>query len=263
LSKIYTTRVVENRQIIKGHFLITLENPLKDTRPVEPGNFFMLSPSDTYDPLLRRPLSVHRINHSEIQFLYRIAGRGTLKLSEKRNGDPVSVLGPLGNSFPIMDMENVLFIAGGIGIAPIIPLMEKFLSLNKWDGNAILFYGVRTERDILLIDSLRQRTIELIISTDDGSFGERGDIVSVFKKYIRNFPPASSIAYACGPVSMLKNLASLVADHKIPCYVAMEGHMACGTGICMGCAIMTVNGYKRICREGPVFACEEITWARI
>jgi len=260
LGKIYTTTVIENRQIIRDHFLITLENPLNNKETIEPGKFFMISPGKTFDPLLRRPLSIHRINNNHIQFLYRIAGRGTALLSEMENGDTISIIGPLGRPFPIKPVKNVILIAGGIGIAPIIPLMDKFLSLNRWRGKITLFYGVRGKRDLLLMDDISRAGIDLVISTDDGSFGKRGDIVSVLKRYIHNLSSQDSIFYACGPRPMLRSLAILVKKYKSNCYVSMEENMACGIGICMGCSIMTVDGYKRVCREGPVFSYEEIRW---
>jgi dihydroorotate dehydrogenase electron transfer subunit len=258
LSKIYTTTVIENRQIIKDHFLITLENPLEET--IEPGRFFMISPGRAFDPLLRRPLSIHRISNNHIQFLYKMVGRGTVLLSEMKNGDSISIMGPLGRPFPIRRVKNVILIAGGIGIAPIIPLMDRFLSLNRWRGKVMLFYGVRGKRDLLLMDEITQTGIDLVISTDDGSFGKRGDIVSVLSRYLHNFSFQDSIFYACGPRPMLKSLAKLMKRYKFNCYVSMEENMACGIGICMGCSIMTVKGYKRVCREGPVFSYEEIQW---
>lgn len=226
----------------------------------------MLSVDSGPDPLLKRPFSVHRRLGCDFQILYRVVGKGTGILSKRRPGDLLDVVGPLGNEFPVTKThDKIILIAGGVGIAPIFALAEKF---KKEDP--LLFYGARTKEETLCIDELRSLGIKPIISTDDGSSGEKGNIVNV----LRNFLASDSAGtihgsslhlthyclYACGPVPMLKALCSLAIKYSLKGYIALEQNMACGLGTCLGCVVNTIDGYKRVCKEGPVFRIEEIKW---
>jgi dihydroorotate dehydrogenase electron transfer subunit len=275
LSRLFKAIVKENKQIIKDHYLLTL-HPLEKIKEPKPGNFFMVSVDKGLDPLLKRPFSVHRRSGDNFQLLYRVVGKGTKILGGKQPGETCEVLGPLGNEFPLnRNHKNIVLVAGGIGVAPIFALVELITKACKTKnttpdpplvkgGNIspILFYGTRTEREILCIDEFKSIGIDPVISTDDGTFGNKGNIISVLKKYLtRNPLPATrNTLYACGPEPMLKSLSVLVKKFRLKGYAALEQNMACGLGTCLGCVVNTKNGYKRVCKEGPVFPIEDIVW---
>ncbi len=243
--------------LIDNHYLITLRPKVKIKKP-KPGNFFMVAVDTGLDPLLKRPFSVHRWIDNNFQLLYRVVGKGTKILSEKKPGNSLDILGPLGKGFPAPKKENqVILVAGGLGIAPIFAMAE-----NIKKKNPLLFYGTKTKKDVILIDEFRSLGIDPIVSTDDGSQGRRGNIVNVLKKYLARHPSPVTcyVLYACGPEIMLEALSDLASKFNIKGYFAMEQNMACGIGTCLGCVIKTRKGHKRVCKEGPVFPIEEIVW---
>lgn len=218
----------------------------------------MVAVDEGLDPLLNRPLSIHRWLGPDFQLLYRVVGKGTEILSRKKPGDVLDILGPLGNGFPVSKKSgNVILVAGGVGIAPIFSLAE---SLKK--RKPALFYGARTKDEVLCINELKSIGIDPVISTDDGTMGKKGNIVNVLKDYLsRNSSSVTDhVLYACGPGPMLKALSALAKKHNLQGHIALEQGMACGIGTCLGCVVNTTKGYKRVCKEGPVFPIEDIIW---
>jgi dihydroorotate dehydrogenase electron transfer subunit len=217
----------------------------------------MIGTNNSYDPLLKRPFSLFRKTSGEVHFLYRIKGKGTEKMRQMKKGTAVSMFGPLGNGYS-MPGKNLtpLLVAGGIGIASLFPLIEK---LGK---NAYLFYGGRTTEELLMLDELRGMVKELIISTDNGSTGRKGTVIDVLKDFLTSHFSllTSGLIYACGPAPMLEAVSKVASEKGIKGYISMEENMACGVGACLGCAVKTKKGYKRVCKEGPVFPIEEIVW---
>lgn len=254
MGKIFSAEIIENKRISQTYFLLKLSTPKISEEPA-PGQFYMIDACDTYDPLLKRPFSIFRKSKEELQFLYRIWGRGTELIARKKTGENLCLVGPLGNGYPKLKENSVpLLIAGGTGMASLFSLAE---SIPK---KAYFFYGGKTMDDILLRDELSNVAKELIISTDDGSFGEKGTVVDSLKKFLNEHAADSFVVYACGPSAMLKSVAKIVLKNKIESYVSVEENMACGIGACMGCAVKTKSGYKRVCKEGPVFPAGEIAW---
>lgn len=218
----------------------------------------MVAVDSGLDPLLKRPFSVHRWINGNFQLFYRVIGKGTKILSEKKPGNVLDILGPLGKGFPAPKKDRqVILVAGGLGIAPIFAMAE-----NIKNKIPLLFYGTKTKKGILLIDEFRSLGIDPIVSTDDGSLGRKGNIVNVLKKYFTRHPSPVTryVLYACGPEIMLKALSDLASEFNIKGYIAMEQNMACGIGTCLGCVVKTKKGHKRVCKEGPVFPIEEIVW---
>jgi dihydroorotate dehydrogenase electron transfer subunit len=266
LSRLFKASVLENRPINKDHYLLTL-HPLEKIIQPEPGNFFMMSVDSGLDPLLKRPFSIHRRLRSDFQILYRVVGRGTGLLSERKPGDLLDVTGPLGNKFPAAGADNkMILIAGGLGMAPVFNLAEKFRKKKP-----LLFYGARNKEELLCIDELRSLGIEPVISTDDGSYGIKGNIIHAVKIFLsRRLSPLYERKagvtryrlYACGPKPMLIALSQLAATYGLKGYMALEQNMACGLGTCLGCVANTNKGYARVCKEGPVFKIEEIVWEK-
>ena len=222
-----------------------------------PGQFYMIEVNRGSDPLLKRAFSLFKRTSDGFQLLYRIKGRGTSLLKEMKRDAALEVLGPLGNHYPVPSEEQVpLVIAGGIGIASVFP----FISAHQ--GRAFVFYGARSGDEIFVLDELKAMSRDMFISTDDGSMGTKGNIVEVLDNYLdsKSTDISRYVLYACGPYPMLKAVSQVAASKGISAYVSMEERMACGLGACLGCVVKTKTGYKRVCKEGPVFKSEEIVW---
>jgi dihydroorotate dehydrogenase electron transfer subunit len=260
LSKLFRATVTENKRVIKNHYLLTLR-PLKRIKKSRPGNFFMISVESGLDPLLKRPFSVHRSTAREFQILYRVVGKGTTILSKRKQGDVLDVIGPLGNTFPVNKKRGNILVAGGLGIAPIFGLADSIVNSPALE-QPLLFYGVRTAKEVLCKKDLAAIGLRPVIATDDGTIGNKGNIVKVLEKFIKSGSVNINeyAIYACGPRPMLKSLSALANKLEIKGYAALEQNMACGIGTCLGCVVHTTGGLKRVCKEGPVFPMEEIIW---
>ncbi|BCB96419.1 dihydroorotate dehydrogenase B (NAD(+)), electron transfer subunit [Dissulfurispira thermophila] len=258
MNRYFKAIVLEN-SVLNNHFrLLTIEAEriAIDARPNPvPGQFYMLQAGNTYDPLLKRPFSIFRYEDGLMSFLYRVRGKGTLLLSSLKKGDIIDVIGPLGNGYPEPEGDFIA-VAGGIGIASLFPLLSKF------KNRAYLFYGARNKQELVMIDEAKTFSKESFVATDDGSEGHRGTVTDLLKSFLNSslITHHSSLIYACGPSPMLKELLHIVVGEKAKCYISLEEHMACGVGACIGCVVKTVSGYKRVCKEGPVFEIREIVW---
>lgn len=234
-------KIKENKQLSNDIYLMKLEGDLSEIK--NPGEFVEIKLDNYY---LRRPISVHNYSKNELTLLYKVLGRGTNDLSKYQIGKELDVLVGLGNGFDISKSNKPLLIAGGIGIAPMYNLALKF---NKLGIKPTLIYGVSRESDLVLIDEF-SKICNLIICSDDGSHGFKGNVVSYLKENKIDFDKY----YACGPQVMLKYLKQYSENG----YVSLEARMGCGFGACMGCSIETTHGPKRVCKEGPVFEASEV-----
>ena len=239
-------------------------------KTARPGQFVMVRCESAPDTLLRRPLGIHRIYSDGIEMLYEIVGKGTAALSEKRTGEPLDILGPLGNGFEtdeaLASKSKVTIISGGIGVAPLTALAEDIHKAGQRDITVIL--GARRKTHILCEDEFRAFGCKVIVSTDDGSMGKKGLVTDILKKRTTHAEGTKdNIIYACGPNPMLKAVWAIAAPLGIPCQFSFEEHMACGVGVCLGCPGKvrpadgsSAFGYKMVCKDGPVFSGEEIVW---
>ena len=232
-------KVVENSCVAKDVYKIRLEGKFKG----EPGQFYMLRAWNEY-PYLSRPISIYDITDEYIEFLYLVVGKGTGILSNCRNGDHISILGPLGNGFNTKnEYEKVALISGGIGIAPLLYL-AKNLKAKKID----LLAGFKNE--VYCIEEFKEYA-SVSIATEDGSVGEKGFVTELIEKN------AYDAAFVCGPTPMMK--AVIIIEPSYNTYVSLEAHMGCGIGACLGCQIEVKDkGILRICKDGPVFDAKEV-----
>jgi dihydroorotate dehydrogenase electron transfer subunit len=256
LSRQFRAQIKDNRPLNRNHNLLSLINLDSMTDPL-PGQFYMLEVSGGYDPILKRAFSLFRRTSDGIQILYRIVGKGTAMLRNMKEGVIVDVVGPLGNAYPLPSEDQIpLVIAGGIGIASVFPVVEKL------SGRTYVFYGVRTKDEILMVEEIQKISRELSISTDDGSCDWKGTAVDLLNHFLTHRRSLISrfLIYACGPKPFLKEISVIASLYKIKAYLSLEENMACGIGACLGCVVKTASGYKRVCKEGPVFDSEEIVW---
>ena len=254
---------------------------------------------------LRRPLSIYQIfnarkaKQSQIGLLFKIVGEGTFWLSQRQPGDKIDILGPLGNGFNIeSEAKNLLLVAGGIGIAPLV-----FLSQHTSPRHSItLIHGANTATQIYPFSSPQSEVlshnsqqsnlpglageVQFIPVTEDGSMGRKGRVTDI----LPDFLDWADQIYACGPVDMYKamaeillpdsSLASLDPHSSLPdshsslraersnpkikkCQVSLEVRMGCGFGACYGCTINTRKGLKQVCRDGPIFELSDVLWKEL
>ena len=204
--------------------------------------------------MLPRPISICEIdkNDGALHLVYRVAGKGTQEFSEKNTGMELSVLGPLGNGFPLKSKKAFL-IGGGIGIPPILELAKQL------DCEKQIVLGYRNS-DMFLLDEFKKYG-SVYIATEDGSYGSKGNVLDA----IRENDLEADIIYACGPTPMLRALKEYAAEKQMECWISMEEKMACGIGACLACVCKSkeVDAHtnvhnKRVCKEGPVFRAEEV-----
>lgn len=259
-SRLHTGIVLTHESAGRGYYRLILKAPAA-AASARPGHFVMLRVSENLDPLLARPFGIASVpSRSTIEILYRIAGRGTALLTRMEAGRTLQFLGPLGNGFALPKKdETAVLVAGGSGFPPL-----QFLS-QQVKGPAHLFVGSRY-KDCLppsgVLNRFRECCSTVHIATEDGSMGVKGMTTDILNRFLtRAEKKAHLVIYACGPHAMLAAVSKMAAEHSLSCYVSMEERMGCGLGACMGCSIpMKTGGYKRACKEGPVFDSRDVEW---
>ena len=253
-----------NKRVATDTFLMGFRCP-EIAATSRPGQFIMLRVKNGVEPLLRRPFSICGIQGKDLVcILYRVVGLGTAILSETRDGETMSVIGPLGRGFELPEMDKKpLLVAGGIGVAPILFLAQVM------EGRDIEFMtGFTTSSEMIDTGQVINLSIKISMATDDGTAGYPGTVTDLLNAYLDQNPDRSCNLYACGPLQMLKSVVSIVVDRNISCQVSMESAMACGLGACQGCAVKAFSRegeirYHHVCKDGPVFPAHLIDWKSI
>jgi len=238
----------------------------------QPGQFITVRCGDF---TLRRPFSVHQVSSQEIAFLFKVAGKGTLWLSQRQRGERIDVLGPLGKGFSIpptksRQSKHLLLVAGGIGIAPLVFLMQHAssqhqITLIHGTSTAVQFYPFSSAGKKQSKLSPLPNGVQFIPVTEDGSMGQKGRATDILPDFLN----WADQVYACGPVDMYKAMAEMSLRAKrsnlklTKCQISLEVRMGCGFGACYGCTIKTKKGLKQVCRDGPVFELDDIIWQEV
>jgi len=267
---IYIGEILSNKEIQKELFLMKVKLDSAFDDPL-PGQFVMIRIAGLNDPFLSRPISIYSFsrgkNFCAIELLYRVVGKGTQILAGLIKTSQVEINGPLGVSFEMpADKKQIIFIAGGIGIAPLSLLAEQLYRNGCSSKHAMSFYlGAQTADAIVGLDKLQKLCYNIQIYTDDGSMGRKGLVTEAFQKDMKKYSAANTIIYACGPKAMVKVLSRILNGSKFHCQASLEEKMACGTGACVGCAVGIRDNdgnlsYKRVCADGPVFDIRQIVW---
>lgn len=234
---------------------------------VSPGEFVHVKVDDKAT-ILRRPLSVHKVKKNLIYILFRVRGRGTKLLSQCKKGDVLNVIGPLGNGFDfkaqsseLRALSNIL-IAGGMGVAPLVFLAEKLAAGKKGKTNIknLVLLGAKNKKEVLAEQEFKKTGFEIQVATDDGSRGFKGNVVDLLKTLLRaKYSELRANLYACGPKEMFYEIKKVLEKYpQIKAQVSFEQFMGCGLGVCCGCVIETKAGYKKVCKDGPVFNINDI-----
>ncbi len=209
---------------------------------------------------LRRPISICECDGDLIRLCYEVRGKGTDWMASRKEGDMISLLGPLGNGFTYNEGERALVVGGGIGIYPL-------LSIGKKCASAKAAFGFRTKSLINSLELFEARGIKTDVITDDGSSGRRGFVTELVKEKLAE--GNIDVVYVCGPRGMMAAVAAICEEAGVRCEVSMEERMGCGVGACLACVCKTMfvdnqgvvgEKYKRVCVDGPVFDSKEIIW---
>jgi dihydroorotate dehydrogenase electron transfer subunit len=256
--------ILTNVKIQGGYYKLIIKDA-KIARICRPGQFLMLKVDDSREPLLRRPLSIHRVDKEKIEMLYERVGRGTEILSRRKANEFLDVIGPLGNGFtlpPKSRQSRLVLVAGGMGVAPLVFLAQRLAAEKHKSGEAKIqvFIGARTKEQILCEKEFKKLGCDVKIATDDGSLGFFGRVTGLLEVALSAMDCQRCIVFACGPKPMLWELVRISRKKLIPTQVSLEEHMSCGIGACLGCVVNTVEGYKRVCKEGPVFEGEKLIY---
>jgi len=234
---------------------------------------------------MRRPLSIMRANPEEgwIDLLFKVVGEGLELFSEKKPGDKLSLIGPIGHPFePRSDRPNVLLIGGGVGVPPMIFLAEH-LKNDTREWHPLVFMGSeipfpfdlqKSAIDCAWLPNVIDSAMPLLeqwnipsrlasLSEFDGC--HRGLVTDLGEKYLASLSSdrlAKTEVFACGPTAMLQAVARLSRKYGLPCQVSLEEFMACAVGGCAGCTVLveTPDGpaMKRVCVDGPVFDADAV-----
>lgn len=228
----------------------------------KPGNFIEIRVNNDIEPFLRRPISIYNIDKEKgiLEFIFQVKGKGTKILSERNEGELIDIVGPLGfGTFKYSNYEKLAIIGGGIGVFPLYELAKN----AKNDGKIINTYlGFRNKDLVVLENEFDKISNNLVITTDDGSYAQKGFAIDFLKKDIESGKIDS--IYACGPLPMLRAVRNLAIEKNIPCQISLEERMACGLGVCLGCAVKTAKStkeapeYWHVCKAGPVFQAKDV-----
>jgi dihydroorotate dehydrogenase electron transfer subunit len=230
-----------------------------------PGQFVMVQVGAQQPPLLRRPFSIFGLmgGHGRvegIELLVKAVGPGTRRLTGMNVGESVNLLGPLGHGFRVGSNDRRIYLAaGGIGVAPIRFLAGDLIAKGVSPENCHLFLGGRSQLDLLCGQDFRTWGIAVTLTTDDGSAGDQCLVTDPLETAIQEHRP--DLVCACGPHGMLVCIAGIVERHNIRCQLSIETMMACGMGVCLGCAVESrkqQESFLHACIHGPVFDAEEL-----
>jgi len=261
-------KILSRKEVAPNIYLMKLKAPeiVQDTLP---GQFIYIKCSKDNYPLLRRPLSIHRIDKEkeEIYILFQVAGEGTKLLSQRVVGDDLDIMGPIGNGFNIYpESKKIIIVGGGIGVAPLLALCEESIRQGK---EVRVLIGALKKELVLGEESFKILGAKVDVATNDGSYKYKGLVTDLLEKIIKEGWLPDQI-FACGPKLKLKKIVKISLNAHINCQVSLEERMACGIGACLGCVckIKTKDKkgdkvkyeYKRVCVDGPIFEGSEVVW---
>ena len=258
MEKQEEANIVDHREVKGGYRLLTLAAP--GIAPlVKPGQFVHVKIPHMAEALLRRPFSVFKAEGTSLSILYKCVGHGTSVMKYLQPGETLSLVGPLGNGYPVCDPAAFpVLAAGGYGMAAL------YLVARNAPRPGVAFFGGRTRDDILCVEDFEALGWTVRVTTDDGSMGLKGLVTAALDEWLRD-PPAQPEFFACGPNAMLKAMGDRAMAGGWKAWLSMDRHMCCGVGACLTCVQKIRAGddaweWKRICREGPVFESRDILW---
>jgi dihydroorotate dehydrogenase electron transfer subunit len=251
----------EVKKVKNDIFLLSFQSS-HIARVAQPGNFLHLKLQST---ILRRPLSIHKIENNLIYIFFKVRGRGTKALAQKKKNDWLDIIGPLGNGFKIKNEENSILVGGGIGAAPLLFLAQKLVESSTFNVQCsalenIILLGAKDRKEVVCEKEFKNLGFRIKVATEDGSKGQKGFVTDLLKKRLMTYDLGlRTNVYACGPKDMFYQINKIVKNYKnVNTQLSFEQFMGCGVGVCCACVISTKAGYKKVCQDGPVFSLKEI-----
>ena len=249
LPKIVEAAVVlSNKALTADVYELQVKAP-ESAKLAAPGMFCQLGLSRGQGVLLRRPISIADAADNTLTFIYRLVGKGTVEMSRLKPGEEISCLGPLGHGFTL-EAKKPLLVGGGMGAAPLLFLAKAY------KGKAELLVGGRNCQELFWTEIYKDIVSKIHITTDDGSLGKKGFTVDLLPELLQNNDYDTIIV--CGPEIMMRGIYKVAKEFGVKCQVSLEKRMACGLGACLSCSVDTINGRKKVCKDGPVFWAEEV-----
>ena len=199
-----------------------------------------------------------------LEFIFQVKGKGTKILADVEVGQDIDIVGPIGNGvFDVKNYNNAAIIGGGIGVFPLYELAKQLKLAGA--ENVSTYLGFRSKDFVTSENEFAAVSSKLVITTDDGSYKEKGFAINKLREDIEAKEKNGEkldIIFACGPLPMLKAVQALALEKNIPCQLSLEERMACGLGVCLGCAVKLAGTeelkYKHVCKDGPVFWANEV-----
>ena len=257
MAKVLKEKIKAVEQLSPTIYKLTIESEYV-AQNARPGQFVNVKCCDGLNVLLRRPISICDVDRKNGTFdiVFQVRGNGTEYLAQKKPGNIVDIIAPLGNPFDIVEeYTKVAVVGGGIGIFPLLHLLKEKKALKK-----TAFLGFRSKEFIVMTEEFEKASDQLFISTDDGSMGHKGLIIDVLEKDL--LENEYDIIYTCGPTPMIKKTVEIAQNRNIRCQVSLEQRMGCGIGACLVCACKTKLGdeweYSHVCKDGPIFWSNEV-----
>ena len=248
--------IIEHRCIAKNIFFLSLRYA-QSGLTIQPGQFIQLSCPGKHSTLLKRPFSIFNASPDTVSVVYKVVGKGTTNLSEKKVGDSLEMLLPCGNPFSVPQEKGLnVLIGGGLGIAP-LHFLTKYYPNTPFE----LWYGTSYEEEWIPANLFHRKGIDLHFhadycnSNDSLQFSE-----NLLQKYQRESTTSPLKIYCCGPTKLMQNVTKHCDEHHISIEVSLESRMACGFGICLGCSFQTKEGMKTVCKDGPTFDGSSVVW---
>lgn len=252
-----TTKVWSQKCISENIFDMWIETSL--AREAKAGQFISVYPKNQ-STLLPRPISICEadVENERLRIVYRVVGKGTDEFSKYQAGESISILGTLGNGFPLEAAKDkrVVLMGGGIGVPPMLETAKRLQGVAK---QVVIVMGYRNSDNFLIEDFKKYGSV--YIATEDGSVGTRGNVLDA----MREKEIDTDVIFACGPMPMLRAIKGYASEKQIQAYISLEERMACGVGACLGCVVKTkeidhhshVNN-ARICTDGPVYLADDV-----
>ncbi len=254
--------LINNERLCSDIVRLTMRAPSIVTK-AQPGQFVNLKAGSGFDPLLRRPFSIHQIYaDGTMQVLFKVLGKGTRALADLAPGRAINVVGPLGN--PFETGPAMCLVGGGLGIAPLLFLAKVARSRHP-EGTVKVILGARNEAELsCFAQDFETLDVAVHLATDDGSLGHHGLVTDLIPSVLME--TAAWQVCCCGPYPMMKEVARICRHHHWSCQVSLETMMACGISACLGCTVAASATnrkgapYLHVCKDGPVFFEGELEW---
>lgn len=250
-------RVRANRKLANNLFLLEIEAGDIASR-LQPGQFIHVRIPGMDDHILRRPFSVYQVDSEAglMSVLYQSVGYGTRHLASLEAPFTVDIIGPVGNHWEIPDGSRILLVAGGVGAAPLFIYAQQLVAAGK---SVDVVLGAQTKDALVAHDAYEGLLGRApYCATDDGSFGYHGFCTGVVNELVES--NEYDLVACCGPEPMMRIVSETTLAHGIPTVISLEKRMACGIGACLSCVVMTTEGYKRSCVDGPIFDARKVVW---